>query len=95
MLDHGWVDSYILHHPYPGSGTAEDPFSVGWTRNDPRDPMQFGHGVRCLWTGLVSLSTFVVALATSAYTAPSTQVMDTFGINQLVFELGLSAFILG
>ncbi|KAL3476161.1 major facilitator superfamily domain-containing protein [Aspergillus californicus] len=43
MLDYGWVDEYILDYPYPGSGTAEDPYAIGWTRNDPRDPMQFSH----------------------------------------------------
>ncbi|KAL4744381.1 hypothetical protein BDW72DRAFT_199654 [Aspergillus terricola var. indicus] len=95
MLDYDWVDEYILDYPYPGSGTAEDPFAIGWTRNDPRDPMHFSQHMRCIWTGLVSLATFVVALATSAYTAPATQIMDTFRTSHLVFELGLSAFILG
>ena len=59
------------------------------------DPMQFSQHMRCIWTGLVSLATFVVALATSAYTAPGTQIMDTFKTSHLVFVLGLSAFILG
>ncbi|KAM0812443.1 putative Major facilitator superfamily (MFS) profile domain-containing protein [Seiridium cardinale] len=95
MLDLGWVDEDILDYPYPGSGTAEDPFTVGWTHNDPRDPMQFSQTVRWIWTGLVSLANFAVALATSAYTAPSAEVIETFAISELVFELGLSAFILG
>ncbi|RBR20119.1 uncharacterized protein FIESC28_05398 [Fusarium coffeatum] len=95
MLDNGWVDQDIINHRYPGSGTDEDPFIIGWTHNDPRDPMQFSQAVRWAWTGLVSLATFTVALATSAYTAPSRQVMATFSATKLVFELGLSAFILG
>ncbi|KAI1299716.1 major facilitator superfamily domain-containing protein [Xylaria venustula] len=95
LFDYGWVDEEIMNHPYPGSGTEDDPFTVGWTPNDPRDPMQFSQTVRWAWTGLVSLATFAVALATSAYTAPAAQVMDTFSISELVFELGLSAFILG
>ncbi|KAL4971450.1 major facilitator superfamily domain-containing protein [Aspergillus desertorum] len=57
--------------------------------------MQFGQHMRCIWTGLVSFATFVVALATSAYTTPSIQIRNTFKTSQLVFELGLSAFILG
>jgi hypothetical protein len=95
MLDCGWLDRGILEHPYSGSGTAEDPFVISWTHKDPRDPKQFSQAVRWLWTGLVSLATFVVALATSAYTAPSAQIVQTFTISELVFELGLSAFILG
>ncbi|CAG7565392.1 unnamed protein product, partial [Fusarium equiseti] len=95
MLDNGWVDGDIINHRYPGSGTDEDPFIIGWTHNDPRDPMQFSQAVRWAWTGLVSLATFTVALATSAYTAASRQVMATFSATKLVFELGLSAFILG
>ncbi|KAK8013651.1 hypothetical protein PG991_009244 [Apiospora marii] len=95
LFDSGWVDKEIIHHPYPGSGTEDDPFIVGWTPNDPRDPMQFSPAIRWAWTGLVSLATFAVALATSAYTAPSRQVRATFSASELVFELGLSAFILG
>ncbi|KAK8054630.1 major facilitator superfamily domain-containing protein [Apiospora phragmitis] len=79
LFDNGWVDKEIIRHPYPGSGTEDDPFIIGWTPNDPRDPMQFSPAIRWAWTGLVSLATFAVALATS----------------ELVFELGLSAFILG
>lgn len=89
------MDHDILEYSYSGSGTFEDPFVINWTHNDPRDPKQFSQTLRWIWTGLVSLATFVVALATSAYTAPSTQIMQTFSISELVFELGLSAFILG
>ncbi|KAH7316912.1 bicyclomycin resistance protein [Stachybotrys elegans] len=95
LFDYGWVDEHILNYPFPGSGTLEDPYTVGWTKNDPRDPMQFSQAARWGWTALISLATFAVALATSAYTAPSTQVMALFSVSELVFELGLSAFILG
>ena len=37
MLDHGYVNSSILH--YDGSGTEADPYVVGWIDDDPRNPM--------------------------------------------------------
>jgi hypothetical protein len=95
MFNYGWVDKYILDYPYPGAGSSENPFTIGWTPNDPRDPMQFSQTKRWIWTGLVSMANFTVALATSAYTASPAKVMQTFSISQEVFELGLSAFILG
>ncbi|CAJ2510545.1 Uu.00g095140.m01.CDS01 [Anthostomella pinea] len=95
LFDRGWLDDHIINYSYPGSGTAEDPFAIGWTLSDPKDPMQFSPTMRWIWTGLVSMANFAVALATSAYTASPAQVMETFAISDEVFELGLSAFILG
>ncbi|PGH05358.1 hypothetical protein AJ79_06827 [Helicocarpus griseus UAMH5409] len=95
MLDQGWVDEELANRAYPGSGTVNDPFVIGWTENDPRDPLQFSQTVRWIWTILVSLATFAVALATSAYTAPSSQIMQTFAVSEEIFQLGLSAFVLG
>ncbi|KAL3483101.1 hypothetical protein BJX62DRAFT_245228 [Aspergillus germanicus] len=104
MLDDSWIGESILNSTYPGSGISSDPFIVGWTSiasringwtsNASRDPMQFTRAVRWAWTGLVSIATFVVALATSAYSAPSAQVIEEFGISELVFQVGLAAFIL-
>ncbi|KAI5917251.1 MFS general substrate transporter [Camillea tinctor] len=70
-------------------------FDLGWTQTNPRDPIQFTQAVRWIFTGLVSLANFVVTLATSDYTAPAVQVMKRFPISEPLFELGLSALILG
>lgn len=33
MLDHGTLDPRTLAHQFPGSGTDQDPYIVGWTAN--------------------------------------------------------------
>jgi len=102
MLDHGILDPHTLAHQFPGSGTDQDPYIVGWTANDPRNPLLFKDRRKWLWTLLVALANMAVALAnmavalaTSAYTAPSKDLIRDFGISQEVFELGLSLFVLG
>jgi len=94
MLDHGTLDPHTLAHQFPGSGTDQDPYIVGWTANDPRNPLLFKDRRKWLWTLLMALANMAVALATSAYTAPSKELKRDFGISQEVFELGLSLFVL-
>lgn len=95
MLNHGALDPHTLGHQFPGSGTDRDPYIVGWTANDARNPLLFRDRRNGLWTLLVALANMAVALATSAYTAPSKELIRDFGISQEVFELGLSLFVLG
>ena len=95
MLNHGYLDTNTATHDYPGSGTDQDPYIVGWTADDPRNPLLFNDARKWLWTLLVALANMAVALATSAYTAPARELKEDFGISQEVFELGLSLFVLG
>jgi len=95
MLDHGTLDAHTLAHQFPGSGTDQDPYIFGWTANDPRNPLLFKDRRKWLRTLLVALANMAVALATSAYTAPSKELIRDFGISQEIFELGLSLFVLG
>jgi len=95
MLDHGCLDQNTVSHVYPGSGTDKDPYIVGWTVDDSRNPLLFSDGREWLWTMLVALANMAVALATSAYTAPAKELTTDFGISQEVSELGFSFFVLG
>ncbi len=95
MLNHGCLDQNTVSHVYPGSGTDKDPYIVGWTVDDPRNPLLLSDGRKWLWTMLIALANMAVALATSAYTAPAKELTKDFGISQEVFELGLSFFVLG
>lgn len=95
MFNHGYTDRKISGYPYSGSGTEVEPYIVGWLNNDPRKPLLFTDRTKWLWTLLVALATMAVALTTSAYTAPAKEIQDEFQTNQLVFELGLSVFVLG
>jgi len=95
MLRHGYIDSTILEHQYPGTGTNQDPYLVTWILEDPRNPQLFKDSTKWLWTLLVAFANFAVALATSAYTAHAKEVKADFHVSQEVFELGLSLFVLG
>ena len=95
MLNHGYLDTKTATHVYPGSGTDQDPYIVGWIVGDPRNPLLFNDVTKWFWTLLVALATMAVALTTSAYTAPAKELKSDFGMSQEVFELGLSLFVLG
>ncbi|KAL8700837.1 MAG: hypothetical protein Q9201_005230 [Fulgogasparrea decipioides] len=95
MLHHGVLDAHTAKYKFPGSGTQEDPYIVGWVENDPRNPLHFNDSRKWLWSLLMALATMAVALTTSAYTAPAKELKADFGISQEVFELGLSLFVLG
>src|SRR3954463_12941339 len=74
MLSHGYIDSAIPEQPYPGAGTIQDPYIIGWIPEDPRNPQLFPDRMKWFWTLLVALANFAVALATSAYTAHAKEV---------------------
>ena len=95
MLGHGYMDSNHINHTHAGSGTQEDPYIVGWTVNDPRNPLLFNDASKWLWTQLMAVATMAVALPTSAYTGPWKELIDDLGISREVFELGLSLFVFG
>ncbi|KAI5300983.1 hypothetical protein KEM55_003407 [Ascosphaera atra] len=91
----GAVNDYIINQHYDGSGTEEDPYSVSWLENDPRNPMAYGQVRKWTVTLLVGMETLGVAMISSAYTGGLTQIMMEFGIGQEVATLGVSLFVLG
>lgn len=95
LLDHGVIDPRTAAHVFPGAGTAEDPYIVGWIDKDARNPLNFSDARKWLWTLLVAVATMAVTLTTSAYTAPASELKAEFSISQVVFALGLSLFVLG
>lgn len=95
VVDQGAVTQDVLDHPYPGSGTDQDPFVVSWIPDDPRNPMRFSLAKKLMITITVSMATLVVAVSSSAYSGSIQQVIDYFGVSNEVATLGLSLFVLG
>ncbi|CDM34832.1 hypothetical protein DTO013E5_3258 [Penicillium roqueforti] len=95
VFDQGVVTQEIIDHPYPGSGTDEDPFAVTWLPNDPRNPMNFSEVKKWTFTMLVAVATLAVSLVSSAYTGGIREIMVDFDIGQEVATLGVSLFVLG
>ncbi|KAJ5945028.1 hypothetical protein N7516_005196 [Penicillium verrucosum] len=95
VFDQGVVTQEIIDHPYPGSGTEEDPFEVTWIPNDPRNPMNFSEVKKWTFTMLVAVATLAVSLVSSAYTGGIKEIMMQFHIGQELATLGVSLFVLG
>jgi hypothetical protein len=95
VFDQGVVTQAIIDHPYPGSGTDEDPFAVTWIPDDPRNPMNFSERKKWTFTMLVAIATLAVSLVSSAYTGGIKEIMVDFNIGQEVATLGVSLFVLG
>lgn len=95
VCDQGVVTQEIIDHPYPGSGTDEDPFEVTWIPDDPRNPMNFSETKKWTLTMLVAIATLAVSLVSSAYTGGIQEIMMQFNIGQELATLGVSLFVLG
>lgn len=85
----------ILDYPYQGSGTAEDPYIVGWLPDDVENPKNYSETLRWSVTALIATMTLAVALASSAYSGTVGPLIAEFQCSQEVIILGLSLMVLG
>ncbi|KAH6652576.1 putative MFS multidrug transporter [Truncatella angustata] len=95
VVDQAGITESVMNHPYPGSGTAEDPYTVIWIPGDERNPQNFSAGTKWSITFVVALATLAVALVSSAYTGGLKQIIMEFGISQELSVLGVSLFVVG
>ncbi|KAJ5151732.1 MFS general substrate transporter [Penicillium capsulatum] len=95
IFDDSAVTQDVIDHPYPGSGTTDDPYIISWIPNDPRDPMAFSNASKWGILFLISLTTLAVALASSAYTGALVEIITDFQISEEIFTLGISLFVIG
>lgn len=95
VTDQGVVTQEIIDYPYPGAGTEDDPYSVTWIPDDPRNPMLFSEVKKWSFTLLVAIATLAVALVSSAYTGGVQEIEVEFHIGSEVATLGVSLFVLG
>jgi hypothetical protein len=95
VSDQAVLTQEIIDHPYPGSGTDEDPYVVTWIPNDPRNPMLFRPLKKWFITMVMAIATLAVALVSSAYTGGVAEIEEQFNIGSEVATLGVSLFVLG
>ncbi|KAL4779636.1 major facilitator superfamily domain-containing protein [Aspergillus varians] len=95
VVDQGAVTQEVIDFQYAGSGTEEDPYSVIWIPDDPRNPMEFSNTLKWALTGMAAIATLAVALVSSAYTGGIREIEAEFGIGSEVATLGVSLFVLG
>ncbi|KAJ9502864.1 MFS siderochrome iron transporter 1 [Exophiala xenobiotica] len=89
------ITDAVANYPYNGSGTEEDPYVVEFIPNDPRNPMEFSQVKKWFITLTVAIATLAVAFVSSAYSGGADEIIQTFGVSQEVFTLGISLFVLG
>ncbi|KAK5561923.1 MFS siderochrome iron transporter 1 [Exophiala xenobiotica] len=89
------ITDAVANYPYNGSGTEDDPYVVEFIPNDPRNPMEFSQVKKWFITLTVAIATLAVAFVSSAYSGGADEIIQTFGVSQEVFTLGISLFVLG
>ncbi|KAL2164452.1 hypothetical protein VTH06DRAFT_3668 [Thermothelomyces fergusii] len=89
------VTDAVLHHKYPGEGTAESPYIVDFLPQDASNPMQFSRAKKWTITLLQAVATLAVAFVSTAYTGGISEVVRYFGVANIVAILGVSLFVLG
>lgn len=95
LTTHTTISPDVLNHPYPGSGTEDDPYRVEFLPGDERDPQNFSSLKKWSITLLVAFATLAVAFVSSAYTGGVNQIITAFDTSDEVVVLGVSLFVLG
>lgn len=95
VIDQAGVTPEVQSHPYPGSGTEQDPYLISWIPNDPRNPMLFSEKSKWGITMVTAFATLAVALVSSAYSGGVLEIEEGFGIGEEVATLGISLFVVG
>lgn len=63
----GLVTADVLMYPFPGEGTAEDPYMISWLENDPANPLNFTKGKKWLNALILAMAVWTVSIASSGF----------------------------
>ncbi|KAK3938503.1 putative fluconazole resistance protein 1 protein [Diplogelasinospora grovesii] len=89
------VSQTVLHHPYPGAGTAESPYVVDFLPEDDHNPLRYPRWKKWSITILQAIATLAVAFVSTAYSGGVGEVIRDFQISTEVAILGISLFVCG
>ncbi|OJJ64970.1 hypothetical protein ASPSYDRAFT_39759 [Aspergillus sydowii CBS 593.65] len=95
LFDQGAINQAVIDHPYPGSGTADDPYVITWIPGDPRNPQLLSEPFKWLLTVLISLAALAAALVSSAYSGGIIEIIEYFHFSKVVAYVGISLYVLG
>ena len=95
VRDHALLITAVLHYPYRGSGTEQDPYLVEFIPRDPRNAMAFPAWKKWGITIVMAIATLAVAFVSSAYSGGTRDILMEFKASQEVAILGISLFVLG
>ncbi|KEF52719.1 uncharacterized protein A1O9_11136 [Exophiala aquamarina CBS 119918] len=95
IIDQARVTDEVLHYPYEGSGTTEDPFIVTYIPQDAGNPFNWTKGFRWAITSVVAVETLSVAFASSAFSGAIRELTQDLGASTELITAGISLFVLG
>ncbi|KIW82420.1 hypothetical protein Z517_05447 [Fonsecaea pedrosoi CBS 271.37] len=95
VADQARVTDEVLHFPYPGSGTTEDPYLVSYIPNDPGNPFNWSQGRRWIVSLIVATEVLATAFASSAFSGTLRELMVDLGASTELITAGISLFVLG
>lgn len=95
LYNHAGNAELALRHDYPGQGTADSPYLVGFFEQDPRNPITFSPTKKWSITLMQALSALAVAFSSSAYSGSIKSINQQFHVETSISILGISLFVLG
>lgn len=95
VLDQARVTDEVLHFPYEGSGTTEDPYIVTYIPQDAGNPFNWSGKFRWFITTIVAIETLSVAFASSAFSGAIRELIVDLGASTELITAGISLFVLG
>lgn len=63
----GLVTQEVLTYPFPGEGTAEEPFMISWLEDDPANPLNFAKGRKWMNALILAMAVWTVSIASSGF----------------------------
>jgi hypothetical protein len=95
VFDSKGITPEVQEWRYNGSGTEQDPYSVTWIEDDPRNPMLYSAVTRWSVMMVVAVAALIASLDSSAYAGSAEEIMADFQCSREIYTLGISLFVLG
>ncbi|KAK5268014.1 hypothetical protein LTR99_002946 [Exophiala xenobiotica] len=95
VIDQARVTQEVLKHPYPGSGTHEDPYIVSYIPNDVGNPFSWTSSRRWAISWIVAIEMLAAAFASSTFSGMIRELIFDFGASTELITAGISLFVLG
>jgi hypothetical protein len=88
VIDQARVTQEVLKHPYPGSGTHEDPYIVSYIPNDVGNPFSWTTSRRWAISWIVAIEMLAAAFASSTFSGMFMYSKEcNFGLKDLLISL--------
>lgn len=95
VLGSSHITSEALLYTYPGEGTLDSPYLVGFLPSDRCNPLEFSKSRKWTITLIHAGATFAVSFSSSVYTGGLLDIVNDLHTTHEIATLGISLFVLG